>query len=110
MSVTLVPSESQNVFECQKSPFTSTQVEVCFDHASVVLREKECHCGCTKTQTEGEIIGFDECMIVTLEDAVEIQDGKQTKVGCAQLKGDSTALLQEANVKRDGILGTECQQ
>ena len=49
-------------------------------------------------------------MIVTLEDAVEIQDGKQTKVGCAQLKGDSTALLQEANVKRDGILGTECQQ
>lgn len=52
----------------------------------------------TKLQIEGQIIGFDEYMNMTLEDAVEIIGGKRTEVGRILLKGDSITLLQEANV------------
>mmetsp|Transcript_11301 Transcript_11301/g.16606 ORF Transcript_11301/g.16606 Transcript_11301/m.16606 type:complete len:89 (-) Transcript_11301:719-985(-) len=55
----------------------------------------------TKLQIEGQIIGFDEYMNMTLEDAVEIQNGKRTEVGRILLKGDSITLLQEANVKKE---------
>ena len=52
----------------------------------------------TKLQLEGQIIGFDEYMNMTLEDAVEIVGGKRTEVGRILLKGDSITLLQDANV------------
>jgi len=55
----------------------------------------------TKLQIEGQIIGFDEYMNMTLEDAVEIQGGKRTEVGRILLKGDSISLLQDANAKRE---------
>mmetsp|Transcript_1512 Transcript_1512/g.2055 ORF Transcript_1512/g.2055 Transcript_1512/m.2055 type:complete len:88 (+) Transcript_1512:112-375(+) len=54
----------------------------------------------TKLQIEGQIIGFDEYMNMTLEDAVEIRNGKRTEVGRILLKGDSITLLQEANVMK----------
>jgi len=56
----------------------------------------------TKLQIEGQIIGFDEYMNMTLEDAVEVVNGKRTEVGRILLKGDSIALLQEAQPKRGG--------
>jgi len=53
----------------------------------------------TKTQIEGQIIGFDEYMNMVLDDAVEI--GKTRKeVGRILLKGDSITLLQEAQPQR----------
>ena len=54
----------------------------------------------TKTQIEGQIIGFDEYMNMTLDDAVEIVGVKRTYVGRILLKGDSVTLLQEATPKR----------
>ena len=54
----------------------------------------------TKTQIEGQIIGFDEYMNMTLDDAVEIVGDKRTDVGRILLKGDSVTLLQEATPKR----------
>lgn len=50
----------------------------------------------TKTQIEGQIIGFDEYMNMTLDEAVEIHSGKRTEVGRILLKGDAITLLQEA--------------
>jgi len=50
-----------------------------------------------KMQIEGQIIGFDEYMNMTLEDAVEIYgNNKRVEVGRILLKGDSITLLQEA--------------
>ena len=54
----------------------------------------------TKLQIEGQIIGFDEYMNMTLEDAVEVVGDKRTEVGRILLKGDSITLLQEANVTK----------
>lgn len=54
----------------------------------------------TRTKLEGQIIGFDEYMNVTLDDSVEIdtKTGKRTDIGRILLKGDCITLLQEANV------------
>jgi small nuclear ribonucleoprotein E len=52
----------------------------------------------TKLQIEGQIIGFDEYMNMTLEDAVEIVGGKRTEIGRILLKGDSITLIQDASV------------
>eukprot|EP00552_Chaetoceros_brevis_P000709 CAMPEP_0197740276 /NCGR_PEP_ID=MMETSP1435-20131217/23370_1 /TAXON_ID=426625 /ORGANISM="Chaetoceros brevis, Strain CCMP164" /LENGTH=58 /DNA_ID=CAMNT_0043329905 /DNA_START=39 /DNA_END=215 /DNA_ORIENTATION=- len=51
---------------------------------------------------EGQIIGFDEYMNMTLDDAVEIdkKTGKKTNVGRILLKGDAITLLQNANPPR----------
>jgi small nuclear ribonucleoprotein E len=51
----------------------------------------------TKTQIEGQIIGFDEYMNMTLDEAVEINSGKRTQVGRILLKGDAITLLQDAH-------------
>ena len=56
----------------------------------------------TKLQIEGQIIGFDEYMNMTLEDAVEIVGDKRTEVGRILLKGDSITMLQDANVVPPG--------
>jgi small nuclear ribonucleoprotein E len=52
----------------------------------------------TKLQIEGQIIGFDEYMNMTLEDAIEIIGGKRTEIGRILLKGDSITLIQDASV------------
>eukprot|EP00537_Pseudo-nitzschia_pungens_P012712 CAMPEP_0172394512 /NCGR_PEP_ID=MMETSP1061-20121228/15546_1 /TAXON_ID=37318 /ORGANISM="Pseudo-nitzschia pungens, Strain cf. pungens" /LENGTH=89 /DNA_ID=CAMNT_0013125903 /DNA_START=94 /DNA_END=363 /DNA_ORIENTATION=+ len=53
----------------------------------------------TKTQIEGQIIGFDEYMNMTLDDAVEI--GKtRIEVGRILLKGDAITLIQEAHPEK----------
>ena len=49
----------------------------------------------SKTQLEGQIIGFDEYMNMVLDDAVEIGK-KRTEIGRILVKGDSITLLQEA--------------
>jgi small nuclear ribonucleoprotein E len=55
----------------------------------------------TKTQLEGQIIGFDEYMNMVLDDAVEI-GGKQGRsdVGRILLKGDAITLIQEAQPEK----------
>jgi len=47
---------------------------------------------------EGQIIGFDEYMNMTLDDAAEVdtKTGKKVDVGRILLKGDAITLLQEA--------------
>lgn len=54
----------------------------------------------TKMQIEGQIIGFDEYMNMTLDDAVEVVNGQRTDVGRILLKGDSISVLQESNPTR----------
>jgi small nuclear ribonucleoprotein E len=51
-------------------------------------------------QIEGQIIGFDEYMNMTLEDAVEVVGGKRTDIGRILLKGDSISVLNDANPTR----------
>jgi Small nuclear ribonucleoprotein (snRNP) homolog len=48
---------------------------------------------------EGQIIGFDEYMNMTLDSAVEcdLKTGKRTEIGRILLKGDAITLLQNAN-------------
>ena len=53
----------------------------------------------TKTQLEGQIIGFDEYMNMVLDDAVEIGK-KRVEVGRILLKGDSITLIQEAQPQK----------
>jgi len=52
----------------------------------------------TRTKLEGQIIGFDEYMNITLDGAVEIdvKTGKRSNIGRILLKGDCVTLLQEA--------------
>ena len=54
----------------------------------------------TRTKLEGQIIGFDEYMNLTLDDSVEIdtKSGKRTDIGRILLKGDCITLLQQANI------------
>ena len=56
----------------------------------------------TKTQIEGQIIGFDEYMNMVLDDAVEIGSGKKGRidVGRILLKGDAITLIQEAEPEK----------
>jgi len=48
---------------------------------------------------EGQIVGFDEYMNMTLDKAVEcdLKTGKRTEVGRILLKGDAVTLMQNAN-------------
>ena len=46
---------------------------------------------------EGQIIGFDEYMNMTLDAAAEIVKGKRQEVGRILLKGDAITLLQAAD-------------
>mmetsp|Transcript_35685 Transcript_35685/g.106497 ORF Transcript_35685/g.106497 Transcript_35685/m.106497 type:complete len:89 (+) Transcript_35685:166-432(+) len=52
----------------------------------------------TRLKLEGQIIGFDEYMNMTLDDAAELdtKTGKRTEIGRILLKGDSITLMQEA--------------
>ena len=47
---------------------------------------------------EGQIIGFDEYMNMTLDDAVELDSktGRRSDIGRILLKGDAITLMQEA--------------
>mmetsp|Transcript_21320 Transcript_21320/g.30667 ORF Transcript_21320/g.30667 Transcript_21320/m.30667 type:complete len:84 (-) Transcript_21320:263-514(-) len=71
-------------------------INVIFSHLQKKTRVKIWLYEDTKLQIEGQIIGFDEYMNMTLEDAVEIQNSKRTEVGRILLKGDSITLLQAA--------------
>ena len=52
----------------------------------------------TRLAIEGQIIGFDEYMNMTLDEAAEVdtKTGKKVDVGRILLKGDAITLLQEA--------------
>jgi len=54
---------------------------------------------------EGQIIGFDEYMNMTLDHTVECDSktGKRTEIGRILLKGDSITLMQDANAKPKAI-------
>lgn len=64
----------------------------------------------TKTQIEGQIIGFDEYMNMVLDDAVEIggssssggsnKKSGRTAIGRILLKGDAITLIQEAEPEK----------
>ena len=52
----------------------------------------------TSMKLEGQIIGFDEYMNLTLDDAYEVHKGTQRKsIGRIMLKGDRICLIQSAN-------------
>lgn len=53
----------------------------------------------TRMTLEGQIIGFDEYMNMTLDNATEcdVKSGKRTDIGRILLKGDAITLLQNAN-------------
>jgi len=53
----------------------------------------------TRMTLEGQIIGFDEYMNMTLDDAVELdtKTGKRRDIGRILLKGDNITLIQDAN-------------
>jgi len=52
----------------------------------------------TSMKLEGQIIGFDEYMNLTLDDAYEVHKGTQRKsIGRIMLKGDCICLIQSAN-------------
>jgi small nuclear ribonucleoprotein E len=53
----------------------------------------------TRMALEGQIIGFDEYMNMTLDDAVELdtKSGKRRDIGRILLKGDNITLIQDAN-------------
>mmetsp|Transcript_51187 Transcript_51187/g.75961 ORF Transcript_51187/g.75961 Transcript_51187/m.75961 type:complete len:94 (-) Transcript_51187:337-618(-) len=54
----------------------------------------------TRLRLEGQIIGFDEYMNITLDETeeVDVKTGKKKSVGRILLKGDCITLMQEANV------------
>mmetsp|Transcript_19598 Transcript_19598/g.27572 ORF Transcript_19598/g.27572 Transcript_19598/m.27572 type:complete len:93 (+) Transcript_19598:151-429(+) len=56
----------------------------------------------TRMTLEGQIIGFDEYMNLTLDEALEcdMKTGKRTNVGRILLKGDSITLMQNTDVGR----------
>lgn len=58
----------------------------------------------TRMAIEGQIIGFDEYMNMTLDDAVEcdMKTGKRENVGRILLKGDAITLLQDAKPEEPG--------
>jgi len=53
----------------------------------------------TRLKLEGQIIGFDEYMNITLDDTIEVdtKSGKRRDVGRILLKGDCITLMQSAN-------------
>lgn len=59
----------------------------------------------TKTQLEGQIIGFDEYMNMVLDNAVEIggRKGGRVEVGRILLKGDAITLIQEAEPEKKEV-------
>ena len=54
---------------------------------------------------EGEIIGFDEYMNMTLDNVVEcdLKTGKRENVGRILLKGDAITLLQNAQPEEPSV-------
>lgn len=81
-------------------------INVIFGHLQKKTRVRVWLYEDTKTQIEGQIIGFDEYMNMVLDDAVEI--GKSRKeIGRILLKGDSITLLQEAQPQRKEQGGQE---
>jgi len=59
----------------------------------------------TRMALEGQIIGFDEYMNMTLDDAVELdtKTGKRRDIGRILLKGDNITLIQDANPRQTSM-------
>eukprot|EP00563_Minutocellus_polymorphus_P003257 CAMPEP_0181032422 /NCGR_PEP_ID=MMETSP1070-20121207/6735_1 /TAXON_ID=265543 /ORGANISM="Minutocellus polymorphus, Strain NH13" /LENGTH=86 /DNA_ID=CAMNT_0023109821 /DNA_START=96 /DNA_END=356 /DNA_ORIENTATION=+ len=73
-------------------------INVIFGHLQQKKRVKIWLYEDTRMSIEGQIIGFDEYMNMTLDDAAEVdtKTGKKVDVGRILLKGDAITLLQEA--------------
>eukprot|EP00549_Striatella_unipunctata_P003131 CAMPEP_0118691568 /NCGR_PEP_ID=MMETSP0800-20121206/10756_1 /TAXON_ID=210618 ORGANISM="Striatella unipunctata, Strain CCMP2910" /NCGR_SAMPLE_ID=MMETSP0800 /ASSEMBLY_ACC=CAM_ASM_000638 /LENGTH=99 /DNA_ID=CAMNT_0006589369 /DNA_START=200 /DNA_END=499 /DNA_ORIENTATION=+ len=73
-------------------------INVIFSHLQKKTRVRIWLYEDTRMRIDGQIIGFDEYMNMTLDDAteVDVKTGKQTEVGRILLKGDSITLIHEA--------------
>mmetsp|Transcript_24895 Transcript_24895/g.54300 ORF Transcript_24895/g.54300 Transcript_24895/m.54300 type:complete len:87 (-) Transcript_24895:310-570(-) len=73
-------------------------INVIFGHLQSKKRVKIWLYEDTRMAIEGQIIGFDEYMNMTLDDAAEVdtKTGNKVDVGRILLKGDAITLLQEA--------------
>eukprot|EP00561_Arcocellulus_cornucervis_P012803 CAMPEP_0185801134 /NCGR_PEP_ID=MMETSP1322-20130828/1274_1 /TAXON_ID=265543 /ORGANISM="Minutocellus polymorphus, Strain RCC2270" /LENGTH=75 /DNA_ID=CAMNT_0028496817 /DNA_START=118 /DNA_END=345 /DNA_ORIENTATION=+ len=73
-------------------------INVIFGHLQQKKRVKIWLYEDTRLAIEGQIIGFDEYMNMTLDEAAEVdtKTGKKVDVGRILLKGDAITLLQEA--------------
>lgn len=78
---------------------TTLPINVIFSHLQQKTRVKIWLYEDTRMMLEGQIIGFDEYMNMTLDEAYEIdtKTGKKENVGRILLKGDAITLLQSAN-------------
>jgi small nuclear ribonucleoprotein E len=78
---------------------TTLPINVIFSHLQKKNRVKIWLYEDSRMALEGQIIGFDEYMNMTLENAVEcdLKTGKREDVGRILLKGDAITLLQNAN-------------
>mmetsp|Transcript_35548 Transcript_35548/g.42440 ORF Transcript_35548/g.42440 Transcript_35548/m.42440 type:complete len:96 (+) Transcript_35548:143-430(+) len=75
---------------------TTQPINVIFSHLTNQTRVKIWLYEDTRMTLEGTILGFDEYMNMTLDDAVECdtKKGRRTDVGRILLKGDAITLIQ----------------
>lgn len=73
-------------------------INVIFSHLQKKTRVRVWLYEDTRLQLEGQIIGFDEYMNITLDDAMEydVKTKKTIDIGRILLKGDAITLIQEA--------------
>jgi small nuclear ribonucleoprotein E len=78
---------------------TTLPINVIFSHLQQKTRVKIWLYEDTRMILEGQIIGFDEYMNMTLDEACEMdtKTGKKENIGRILLKGDAITLLQSAN-------------
>mmetsp|Transcript_8414 Transcript_8414/g.10538 ORF Transcript_8414/g.10538 Transcript_8414/m.10538 type:complete len:94 (-) Transcript_8414:1075-1356(-) len=78
---------------------TTLPINVIFTHLQQKSRVKIWLYEDSRMALEGQIIGFDEYMNMTLDNAVEcdLKTGKREDVGRILLKGDAITLLQNAS-------------
>lgn len=78
---------------------TTLPINVIFSHLQQKTRVKIWLYEDTRMMLEGQIIGFDEYMNMTLDEACEMdtKTGKKENIGRILLKGDAITLLQSAN-------------
>lgn len=78
---------------------TTLPINVIFTHLQNKNRVKIWLYEDSRMALEGQIIGFDEYMNMTLDNAVEcdLKTGKREEVGRILLKGDAITILQNAN-------------
>ena len=77
---------------------TTLPINVIFSHLQSKNRVKIWLYEDTRMQIEGQIIGFDEYMNMTLDNAVECDSktGKRNDIGRILLKGDAITMIMDA--------------